>query len=60
MARGHPRWAADTDGIDGADNAGAFVDPETLRRARELGLDIRGFMAANDAWGFSRRSATCW
>ena len=45
--------AADTDGIDGsADNAGAFVTPETLRRARELGLDIRGFMAANDARGF--------
>ena len=45
--------AADTDGIDGSeDNAGAFVTPDTLRRARERGLDIRRFMAANDAWGY--------
>jgi hydroxypyruvate reductase len=45
--------AADTDGIDGSeDNAGAFVAPDSLRRARELGLDIRRFMAANDAWGY--------
>jgi hydroxypyruvate reductase len=45
--------AADTDGIDGSeDNAGAFVAPDSLRRARELGLDIRQAMAANDAWGY--------
>ncbi len=45
--------AADTDGIDGSeDNAGAFVGPDSLRRAREQGLDIRQFMAANDAWGY--------
>ncbi len=45
--------AADTDGIDGSeDNAGAFVTPDTLRQARELGLDIRSYMAANDAWGY--------
>ncbi len=45
--------AADTDGIDGSeDNAGAFVAPDSLRRARELGLDIRRCMAANDAWGY--------
>ena len=45
--------AADTDGIDGSeDNAGAFVGPDSLRRARELGLDIRQALAANDAWGY--------
>lgn len=45
--------AADTDGIDGSeDNAGAFVSPDTLRRARTLGLDSRTHLAANDAWGY--------
>ncbi len=45
--------AADTDGIDGSeDNAGAFVTPLTLQRALALGLDIRQFMATNDAWGY--------
>lgn len=45
--------AADTDGIDGSeDNAGAFVASDSLRRARELGLDIRSHLAANDAWGY--------
>jgi len=45
--------AADTDGIDGSeDNAGAFVAPDSLHRARALGLDIRHSMAANDAWGY--------
>ena len=45
--------AADTDGIDGSeDNAGAFVAPDTLARARTAGLDARAFLAANDAWGF--------
>ena len=34
--------AADTDGIDGSeDNAGAFVTPDTLDRARAAGLDGR-------------------
>ncbi len=45
--------AADTDGIDGSeDNAGAFVGPATLQRARERGLDIRQYLTANDAWGY--------
>ncbi len=45
--------AADTDGIDGSeDNAGAFVTPDTVRQARELGLDIRSYMATNNAWGY--------
>ncbi len=45
--------AADTDGIDGSeDNAGAFVGPDSLPLARELGLDIRQALAINDAWGY--------
>ena len=44
--------AADTDGIDGSeDNAGAFVTPDTLARARAAGLDLRARLANNDAWG---------
>jgi hydroxypyruvate reductase len=43
--------AADTDGIDGSeDNAGAFVAPDTLARARAAGLDARGLLAANDCY----------
>lgn len=45
--------AADTDGVDGSeDNAGAFVAPDTLVRARSKGLDAAGMLAAHDAWGF--------
>jgi hydroxypyruvate reductase len=43
--------AGDTDGIDGSeDNAGAIVTPDTLARARSLGLDPLASLAANDAW----------
>ncbi len=47
--------AADTDGIDGSeDNAGAFVDGETVRRLRAAGLDARALLDANDSFsGFS-------
>ncbi len=52
-APGMHALAADTDGIDGSeDNAGAFVTPDTLARARAAGLDPRARLAANDAWGF--------
>ena len=45
--------AADTDGIDGTqDNAGAFVVPDTLARARAAGLDPGAHLAANDAYSF--------
>ncbi len=45
--------AADTDGIDGSDDAaGAWVGPDTLSRAAALQLDPRGFQAANDSGGF--------
>ncbi len=53
---GHPQIhaiACDTDGIDGSENnAGAELSPETLARARSLGLDARARLADNDAWGF--------
>jgi hydroxypyruvate reductase len=43
--------AADTDGIDGSeDNAGAFIDPTTLGRARAASLDLPARLANNDAW----------
>ena len=45
--------AADTDGIDGVeDNAGAFVAPDTLTRARARGMKIDTYLDRNDAYGF--------
>jgi glycerate 2-kinase len=45
--------AADTDGIDGVEaNAGAIVTPDTLARARALGLDAQASLDANDACSF--------
>jgi glycerate 2-kinase len=45
--------AADTDGIDGVENnAGAFVTPDTLTRARALGLNGRDHLDRNDAYTF--------
>jgi hydroxypyruvate reductase len=45
--------AADTDGIDGVeDNAGAWVGPESLARAQQLGLKVDHFLDRNDAYGF--------
>ena len=45
--------AADTDGIDGVeDNAGAWVAPDTLARARALGLSIEDHLDRNDAYGY--------
>ena len=45
--------AADTDGIDGVeDNAGAFVEPRTLRRAQALGLRVEDYLDRNDAYGY--------
>ena len=42
--------AGDTDGIDGGGPAaGALVTPDTLARARALGLDSRASLADNDA-----------
>jgi hydroxypyruvate reductase len=51
---GHPgirALAADTDGIDGSeDNAGAVIAPDTLARARALGLDPARMLADNDSY----------
>jgi hydroxypyruvate reductase len=45
--------ACDTDGIDGSeDNAGAWLGPDTTRRARAMGLDPRAMLARNDGYGF--------
>ena len=45
--------AADTDGIDGVEtNAGAFVTPDTLARARQQGLSGRDYLDRNDAFSF--------
>ena len=45
--------ACDTDGIDGSeDNAGAWIGPDTLARARAASLDPAAHLADNDAYGF--------
>jgi hydroxypyruvate reductase len=45
--------AADTDGVDGREAiAGAYLAPETLARARALGIDARQMLAENDAHSF--------
>ena len=43
--------AGDTDGIDGTeDAAGAIVAPDTLARARDVGLTPRAVLAAHDSY----------
>ena len=45
--------AADTDGIDGTEsNAGALYRPGLVAKARDLGLDPRAALDANDGHGF--------
>ena len=45
--------ACDTDGIDGSeDNAGAWIAPDSLRRAKQLGLSAKSYLFNNDAYGF--------
>ena len=45
--------ACDTDGIDGSeDNAGAYLDPGSLARARAIGVSAKTQLGANDAYGF--------
>jgi glycerate 2-kinase len=45
--------AADTDGIDGIeDNAGSYVAPDTLARARAHGMKIDQYLDRNDAYGY--------
>ena len=57
---GHPdiiAVAGDTDGTDGGagkpdDPAGAFVFPDTLQRAKAVGLDAQASLDSNDSTGF--------
>ncbi|MEO8406833.1 MAG: glycerate kinase [Oxalobacteraceae bacterium] len=53
---GHPdihAIACDTDGIDGSeDNAGAVYQPDSIKRAVELGLRPRSMLENNDGFGF--------
>ncbi|MEK8034690.1 glycerate kinase [Ideonella sp. DXS29W] len=45
--------AADTDGVDGAEDiAGAVITPDTLRRAWALGINPRQSLDRNDGHGF--------
>lgn len=45
--------AADTDGIDGAeDNAGALVTPDTLARGAMAGVGLDDHIARHDAYGY--------
>jgi len=48
--------ACDTDGIDGTeDAAGARVTPDTLARARNMGLDATAMLRAHDSYTFFER-----
>jgi glycerate 2-kinase len=48
--------AADTDGIDGSeDNAGAFLLPDTPKRATSAGLNLPAHLADNDAYSVFAR-----
>src|ERR1700720_4346101 len=53
---GHPRvhaLAGDTDGVDGQEEiAGAYVSPDSLARARSLGLKPKDMLDRNDAHRF--------
>ena len=56
-AEGISALAADTDGIDGGtgaacDPAGAFVMPDTLKRASERGLDAKAALERHDSGTF--------
>lgn len=51
--KGISALAADTDGIDGLEKvAGAIVTPDTLERARGIGLDAMACLDRNDAHSF--------
>jgi glycerate 2-kinase len=45
--------ACDTDGIDGSENsAGAVITPDSLKRAKALGMRADSYLANNDSYGF--------
>lgn len=48
---GFSALAIDTDGIDGSeDNAGAIIDGTSWGKAQKLGIDLREYLANNDAY----------
>ncbi|HBS24247.1 MULTISPECIES: glycerate kinase [Thalassospira] len=48
---GFSALAIDTDGIDGSeDNAGAIIDPTSWQKAISAGVDLREYLANNDAY----------
>lgn len=48
--------SGDTDGVDGmVDIAGAIINPNTLQRARSMGMEPRMFLDNNDAHHFFQR-----
>ncbi len=50
--------ACDTDGIDGAgDAAGAFLAPDTIKRARAQGVDVRDALRRHDSGRFFAAAA---
>ncbi len=50
--------ACDTDGVDGAaEVAGAFAGPDTLQKAKDLGLEARSFLDKNDSHSFFEKLA---
>ncbi|NQV54632.1 MAG: DUF4147 domain-containing protein, partial [Rhodospirillales bacterium] len=52
-AKGVFAIACDTDGIDGSqDNAGAYITPDTLARAKAIGIDAGDYLGRNDSYGF--------
>ena len=52
--------ACDTDGIDGnRDVAGAFIDPSTLSRGAEMGLDAAALLADNNSFAFFDALGDC-
>ena len=55
-AKGIHALSCDTDGVDGAaEVAGAWINPQTLDRARTLGLDPADHLARNDSHTFFER-----
>jgi len=55
-AAGIQAIACDTDGVDGAEDvAGAITAPDTMARARALGLDPRAMLDDNDGHAFFER-----
>lgn len=48
---GFSALAIDTDGIDGSeDNAGAIIDAKSWQKAKDAGIDLREYLANNDAY----------